>query len=742
MKRVHALLAPVYYFIVVVGIAGVLNVFFSQVINHLLPSSSTLLIIPASNAVGAFLGALCCFTSLAFPFRRHASSTSKSGPPYALALWGPLLIGLVYICQALVQIVLILEMSAIIPQNWSNIVNLCMYPLLLCLLVLLPTRPTAKGTMVHVVLDSVIILLALSILIWYILLGPLLLQAQATLLVKLLGTLYPLCDLLLLCCFLLLSPRFNRRAMRTSRWLVLVGLALLVLGDGMNAFATLSNTSPLFVAAISSSVSFLLLILSTFFMRFYRGSLPALEVNMSTDPPAGEAESELSPFWISLLPYALIPPLALLLLAAWSSGRSSIVEQGAYAGITLVVGLILLRQILTLRQSRHYALLVQRTNARLAALATTDLLTELPNSRALATMLTREFARAQRYRHPCSLLFLDLDHFKALNDGYGHAAGDSALHAFARLVQATIRASDCAGRWGGEEFVVLLPETEMHGALAIAERIRTAVSMHPFELGGGGLHLTCSIGVASYPKHAQLQEDVLRAADQAMYGAKRLGRNQVRTIDDPAVVALAASGTGGREEITLLGTVKALALLVERRDESRAHYAQQVGEVMLRLAVALHLPASETHMLQLAGQLHDIGKIAVPDALLCKAGPLTNEERKQLESHAEVGGEVVSQIPSLRSLAPLIRGHHESWDGQGYPDQLAGPRIPLGARLLAVADAYSALIGGRTSQPACSPIEAVQALQRRAGTQFDPLVIEALVRLVQEQHGRVPTSVG
>jgi hypothetical protein len=224
----HALLAPIYYFIVVVGIAGVLNVFFSQVIIHFLPSSSTLLIVAATDAVGAFLGALCCFTSLAFPFRRHASSTSKPGRPYALALWGPLLIGLVYACQALVQIVLILEMLAIIPQNWSNVVNLCIYPLLLCLLVLLPTRPTARGTTVHVVLDSVIILLALSILIWYLLLGPLMLQAQATLLEKLLGALYPLCDLVLLCCFLLLSPRFNRRPMRTSRWLVLVGLALLV----------------------------------------------------------------------------------------------------------------------------------------------------------------------------------------------------------------------------------------------------------------------------------------------------------------------------------------------------------------------------------------------------------------------------------------------------------------------------------------------------------------------------------
>jgi len=382
---------------------------------------------------------------------------------------------------------------------------------------------------------------------------------------------------------------------------------------------------------------------------------------------------------------------------------------------------------------------IEEKNARLAenntllqALSTTDPLTELPNHRALLSTLKQELERAQRYERPCSLLFLDLDHFKALNDGYGHAAGDTVLRAFADVLSTTIRNMDTAGRWGGEEFVVILPEATAEEALDIAERIRKAVSFFSFEISGG-LHLTCSVGVACYPEHAADQDALLTAADQAMYGAKRLGRNQVRMVCDPAIIALLTTETaeGGREETALHGTVDALVTLVEKRDWSLGHHSQQVADLVRQLALARGMSLEEAQVVALAGQLHDIGKVAIPDAILQKPGPLTEEEWEQMRRHSIVGAEVISCIPSLRPLAPVIRAHHERWDGQGYPDHLQGEQIPLAARLIAVVDSYTVMITDRPYQLARPQAVVLVELQRCAGSQFDPRVVEALIGLLQ-----------
>ncbi len=376
--------------------------------------------------------------------------------------------------------------------------------------------------------------------------------------------------------------------------------------------------------------------------------------------------------------------------------------------------------------------MLAENNILLQALSTTDPLTELPNHRALLSTLKRELERAQRYDRPCSLLFLDLDHFKALNDGYGHTAGDTVLREFAGVLSTTIRNMDTAGRWGGEEFVVILPEATAEEALDIAERIRKAVSFSSFEISGG-LHLTCSVGVACYPEHAADQDALLTAADQAMYGAKRLGRNQVRMVCDPAISALLTTETaeGGREETALHGTVEALVTLVEKRDWSLGHHSQQVADLVRQLALARGMSLEEVQVVALAGQLHDIGKVAIPDAILQKPGPLTEEEWEQMRRHSIVGAEVISCIPSLRPLAPVIRAHHERWDGQGYPDHLQSEQIPLAARLIAVVDSYAVMITNRPYQLARPQAEVLVELQRCAGSQFDPQVVEAMIGLLQ-----------
>ncbi len=378
---------------------------------------------------------------------------------------------------------------------------------------------------------------------------------------------------------------------------------------------------------------------------------------------------------------------------------------------------------------------------RMLALATTDPVTELPNHRALLAQLDQELERAQRYERACSLLFLDLDHFKALNDGYGHTAGDDVLYEFASLVRARLRRIDTVGRWGGEEFVAILPELQADEALVLAEEVRAAVAAHTFSVGGG-IHLTCSVGMASCPGHAQEREGLLSAADHAMYGAKRFGRNQVRAANDPAVLALfpANNSEEGREEAALVGMVEALVTLVEARDYSTGRHSQQVADLVLRLTRALGLPPSEAQMIALAGRLHDVGKVAIPDGVLQKAGHLTEEEWELMRTHPLVGAEVVSHIPALRPLAPVIRAHHERWDGQGYPNHLKGEAIPLGARILTVVDAYLAMTVDRPYQKACAPTVALAELCRCAGSQFDPHVVEAATFLLQppEQRCELP----
>lgn len=428
---------------------------------------------------------------------------------------------------------------------------------------------------------------------------------------------------------------------------------------------------------------------------------------------------------------------------------SSLLQAGIYvAGMALSV-LVALRSFLIAQKMVAYAnelhslqkelhaknRTLSETNARLQALATTDPLTGLPNHRALIADLEHELARAYRYQHECAILFLDIDHFKALNDGYGHAVGDSVLRDFAALVQQNMREADVPGRWGGEEFLVILPETGEQEARRISERLRSAVESYAFTMGGG-MSLTCSIGIATFPEDAGERDGLVTSADQAMYAAKRLGRNQVRTASDPAALAFSKHGSeqGSREDVALFGTVEALSALVEAHDRYTGLHTRRVATLATRLALALGLEATEARMVGLSGRLHDVGKVGIPDSVLQKPESLNEEEHASMQEHTIVGAEIISRIPSLRALVPVIRAHHERWDGNGYPDGLAGTEIPLGARIVAVADAYDAIISERHYQPARDPAWAFNELRRCAGTQFDPEIASVLEEMLTQQN--------
>lgn len=367
-------------------------------------------------------------------------------------------------------------------------------------------------------------------------------------------------------------------------------------------------------------------------------------------------------------------------------------------------------------------------NARLERLATTDPLTALLNHRALVDELDREVARAQTTGRHFTVLFIDLDHFKALNDTFGHQAGDDTLVELAKVVRATLSPTSVAGRWGGEEFLAILPETSSDGGMRASEALRTAIAEHPFVSGEAG-RVTSSIGLAVYPDDSKSSNGLVAAADAAMYAAKRLGRNQVRSASDPAVGALERVDTRSdlHEDATLAGTVEAMAVLVSARDRYTGEHCQAVVSLATGMAVRLGMSEKEIRLVEMAARLQDIGKIAVPDSVLVKEGaPLTDEEWKILRRHPEIGADVVGRVPALRPLSPIIRAHHERWDGRGYPDRLIGGEIPLGARIVAVADAYRALTADRPYQQRHSAEDSLQELRRCAATQFDAEVVEAL----------------
>ncbi len=370
--------------------------------------------------------------------------------------------------------------------------------------------------------------------------------------------------------------------------------------------------------------------------------------------------------------------------------------------------------------------------AELAMQAATDSLTGLPNRRTLEARLEAAVEQAHQSGQPLSVLVLDLDDFKEINDRQGHDAGDGVLRVTARTLEAALRPGDLAGRLGGEEFLVLLPDTASRAAWLVAERLRAAVTAQVLE---GVPTVTVSLGVATFPGHGVTSGELLRSADSAMYDAKALGRDRTvvfsprhptthkdRTED-------AQAGWEG-----YVGSVLALAVAVDARDPSTHLHSQAVAGYAAAIATQLGLDGDRVEEVRIAGLLHDVGKVGVPDAVLQKPGPLTDEEWVQMRRHPEIGARILVH-PELAAVREWVLRHHEQPDGSGYPDGLIGAQIPIEARILAVADAYEAMIADRPYRRGLSPQIARAELEQGCGGQFDSEVVEAFLAFLASQNG-------
>src|SRR5215213_2740809 len=369
--------------------------------------------------------------------------------------------------------------------------------------------------------------------------------------------------------------------------------------------------------------------------------------------------------------------------------------------------------------------------ARISDSARTDPLTGLLNRRTLEELLDLELERATRAERPLSVIVGDLDSFAAVNERHGHAAGDSALQLVAADCLKWKRRIDQAARIGGEEFALLLPETDERGAFIVAERLRRATHRTFAELS---MPLTISFGVASSPAHGADPVTLLRAADRAMAAAKDLGSDRTVIYSDEVARRLAESGGEGDGQLQL-ATLIALAEALDIRDTGTGQHSHTVGRYSELMARELGFEEQHVERVRLAGVLHDIGKIGISDHVLSKPGPLDADEWQEMYTHPEIAARLLSR-PEFDDLRAWILAHHERPDGLGYPHGLAGDEIPVEARILAVADAYEAMTADRVYRPSLGAELARAELKAGSGNQFDPDVVSTFVRALDAGQAR------
>ncbi len=364
--------------------------------------------------------------------------------------------------------------------------------------------------------------------------------------------------------------------------------------------------------------------------------------------------------------------------------------------------------------------------------AHTDELTGLYNHRYFHERLDEEISRCTRFGEIFSLLFLDLDLFKAYNDIYGHIEGDKVLRDVGGYIQSSIRGIDMAFRYGGDEFTVILPQASLEDARNVGERVRRKVEV---EMDSRGAPLSCSVGLASWPTDGVMREEIIRAADAALYHAKQTGRDRVVLYSELGPAQQGSSTMSPDGEPGILSTIYALAATVDAKDSYTYGHSKKVAKYATDIAEEVGYSPERIATLRAAALLHDIGKIGISDELLVKVGPLSPEDWEPIRSHPKLGVAIIKHVESLSGCLAAIQYHHEKYDGSGYPSGLKGENIPLDARILAVADSYDAMTSLRPYRHGKFTHEQATAeLRQCAGTQFDPVIVEAFVKS-QERHG-------
>ena len=356
-------------------------------------------------------------------------------------------------------------------------------------------------------------------------------------------------------------------------------------------------------------------------------------------------------------------------------------------------------------------------------IARVDGVTELFNRRHFDERLKEEIDRHARYGDALSLLLLDLDNFKKYNDTYGHLAGDKVITLAASQIKSAIRSSDLAFRYGGDEFAVILPNSTTMEAFNVAERVRERVSA---DMSSKQIDVTISIGVASWPGDGATLDELCSAADTALYYAKRTGQNRT-SIASKTLFSLSEPSVNANAEAEVLSTIYALAATLEARDKYTYGHSRRVSRFSVAAAEALNLRPEQVATISAAALLHDIGKIGIPDSVLNKNGKLLDEEWELLRAHPRLSATIIGHVPSLNACLAAVRHHHERLYGKGYPAGLKEEEIPVEARILAVTDAFEAMISNRPYRGPLSYKKAIAELETCSGSQFDARIVNVFI---------------
>jgi len=382
---------------------------------------------------------------------------------------------------------------------------------------------------------------------------------------------------------------------------------------------------------------------------------------------------------------------------------------------------------------------------RMAQMSQTDELTGLANRRHFEQALESSYEQARRYNRRLSLMAMDIDFFKAVNDTSGHEAGDAALVALAEALRGGCRGVDLPARIGGDEFSVLMPETSASEAAVLANRIRQAVGEYVVSVQGAESKITLSMGVTDLNAGPiSSPEDMVKLADRALYAAKQQGRDRVvqahdlsdrrdQSSDSEAQqieqLRSRLAGLDDQFKETFLTVADRFTEALAARDPRRCGHAGRVRRYASLLAGEMQLPDHMVHRLEIAASMHDVGMVALPDSVLLADGPLTDEQLELYRRHPLLSVRVMEGLDFLEQEIPTVRYHHERYDGKGYPEGLAGAEIPLTARILSVADVFDGLMCLRDARRTMGQPEALKELQRVAGGQLDPAIVEVFCAL-------------
>ena len=425
----------------------------------------------------------------------------------------------------------------------------------------------------------------------------------------------------------------------------------------------------------------------------------------------------------------------------------------------------------------HNALTFQKAQEQ----AITDGLTGVKTHRFFMEALSAEWKRSTRAGRAFALVLMDLDRFKFVNDFYGHLEGDLVLQRVGQILETNCRRSDVVARYGGDEFVILMPETSMEQARQLASKLRGWVSADPLLREK---NISASFGIACYPLHGSSPQELIQVADASMYLSKHQGGNAVSTADhfDPneakkwkrdvleaylgvTLKRLFATGPEAFEEIyqrlkqfteslaatessppslgdqpegpralpqAVLDTVTSLAYAIDAKDHYTQGHSQKVSAYAALIAESMNMNDAEVEEVRLGAVLHDIGKVGIPEQILNKSGPLNPDEWEMMKGHVVYGAKILEPLSPLARIREMVLHHHEFFDGSGYPDALAGDNIPLGARIVAVADAYDTITSDRTYKKGRAASDALAELERCANAQFDARIVEIFVRAMRQ----------